>query len=99
MFGSRCDRYFRKAAEGFNAFVEGWALYTEKLAREFGFFATEPDGSEGYDVWWLALELSLTDLGPFAPSRLDTLNSAGRIHLTRANAGSAGSSSATLATS
>eukprot|EP00966_Prymnesium_polylepis_P100952 2337713-Prymnesium_polylepis.3 len=42
--------YFRKAAEGFNAFVEGWALYTEKLAREFGFFATEPDGSEGYDV-------------------------------------------------
>jgi len=42
--------YFRKAAEGFNAFIEGWALYTEKLAREFGFFATEPDGSEGYDL-------------------------------------------------
>jgi uncharacterized protein (DUF885 family) len=42
--------YFRKAGEGFNAFVEGWALYTEKLAREFGFFATEQDGSEGYDL-------------------------------------------------
>lgn len=42
--------YFRKAAEGFNAFVEGWALYTERLAREVGFFATEPDGSEGYDL-------------------------------------------------
>ena len=27
-----------------------WALYTEKLAREFGFFQTEPDGSEGYDL-------------------------------------------------
>ena len=27
-----------------------WALYTEKLAREFGFFKTEPDGSEGYDL-------------------------------------------------
>lgn len=42
--------YFRKAAEGFNAFIEGWALYTERLAREFGFFETEPDGSEGYDL-------------------------------------------------
>ena len=42
--------YFRKAADGFNAFVEGWALYTEKLAREFGFFRTEADGSEGYDL-------------------------------------------------
>ena len=31
-------------------FCEGWALYTEKLAREFSFFATEPDGSEGYDL-------------------------------------------------
>ena len=27
-----------------------WALYTEKLAREFDFFKTEPDGSEGYDL-------------------------------------------------
>jgi hypothetical protein len=42
--------YFRKAAEGFNAFCEGWALYTERLARELGFFRTEPDGSEGYDL-------------------------------------------------
>lgn len=42
--------YFRKAAEGFNAFCEGWALYTERLARELGFFQTEPDGSEGYDL-------------------------------------------------
>lgn len=42
--------YFRKAADGFNAFVEGWALYTERLARELSFFATEPDGSEGYDL-------------------------------------------------
>lgn len=41
--------HFRKTAD-FNAHCEGWALYTEKLARELQFYATEPDGSEGYDL-------------------------------------------------
>ena len=43
---SRCSRVHMLTWQ----FCEGWALYTEKLAREFSFFATEPDGSEGYDL-------------------------------------------------
>ena len=33
---------------GFNAFVEGWALYAEQLVDEFGLYATDPFGQVGY---------------------------------------------------
>lgn len=41
--------FFRRDVQGFTAFVEGWALYTELLARELGYFKAE-DGTEGYDL-------------------------------------------------
>jgi uncharacterized protein (DUF885 family) len=33
---------------GFNAFVEGWALYAEQLVDEFGLYANDPLGRLGY---------------------------------------------------
>jgi uncharacterized protein (DUF885 family) len=33
---------------GFNAFIEGWALYAEQCADEMGFYANDPFGQLGY---------------------------------------------------
>jgi uncharacterized protein (DUF885 family) len=33
---------------GFNAFIEGWALYSEQLCDEFGLYADDPFGQLGY---------------------------------------------------
>jgi uncharacterized protein (DUF885 family) len=33
---------------GFNAFIEGWALYAEQLVDEFGMYATDPFSQIGY---------------------------------------------------
>ena len=33
---------------GFNAFIEGWALYAEQLADEFGLYANDPLSQIGY---------------------------------------------------
>ncbi|HEU4734329.1 MAG TPA: DUF885 domain-containing protein [Kofleriaceae bacterium] len=43
---------FRKI-EGSTAFVEGWALYTERLAEEMGLYTSDLDrlGQASYDAW------------------------------------------------
>jgi uncharacterized protein (DUF885 family) len=43
---------FRKL-EGSTAFVEGWALYTERLAEEMGLYSSDLDrlGELSYDAW------------------------------------------------
>ncbi len=40
--------FIRTAMLGFNSYAEGWALYSEKLADEMGFYADNPLGRLGY---------------------------------------------------
>jgi uncharacterized protein (DUF885 family) len=37
-----------RKAGGFGAYIEGWALYSEQLAQEMGFYADDPAGELGY---------------------------------------------------
>lgn len=37
-----------RKAGGFGAYIEGWALYSEQLAQEMGFYADHPDWELGY---------------------------------------------------
>ncbi len=40
--------FFRTALAGFNAYAEGWALYTEQMVDEMGVYAADPLGRIGY---------------------------------------------------
>ena len=40
--------FIRSALLGFNAYAEGWALYSEQLADEMGMYANDPFGKIGY---------------------------------------------------
>jgi uncharacterized protein (DUF885 family) len=58
---------FRKH-DGFTAFVEGWALYTERLADEMGLYTSDLDrmGMLSYDAWRasrLVVDTGLHSLG------------------------------------
>ena len=37
-----------RKVSGFGAYIEGWALYSEQLAQEMGFYADDPAGELGY---------------------------------------------------
>jgi uncharacterized protein (DUF885 family) len=61
---------FRKHL-GLNVFVEGWALYTERLADEMGLYASDLDrmGMLSYDAWRAARLVVDTGLHAFGWSR------------------------------
>jgi uncharacterized protein (DUF885 family) len=40
--------FFRTALAGFNAYAEGWALYSEQMADEMGLYDADPLGRIGY---------------------------------------------------
>lgn len=40
--------FIRSAILGFNAYAEGWGLYSEQLADEIGMYANDPAGRIGY---------------------------------------------------
>jgi uncharacterized protein (DUF885 family) len=44
----QADLPMLRKAGGFGAYIEGWALYSEELAQEMGFYATDPAGELGY---------------------------------------------------
>jgi len=50
---------WRKSCNSYPAFEEGWALYASKLAREVGFFKTEGDESEGFDLLGYLTQMQL----------------------------------------
>lgn len=44
----QADLPMLRKAMGFNAYSEGWALYSEQLAKEMGVYETDPAGELGY---------------------------------------------------
>ena len=44
----QADLPMLRKAGGFGAYIEGWALYSEQLAQEMGFYADHPDWELGY---------------------------------------------------
>jgi uncharacterized protein (DUF885 family) len=44
----QADLPMLRKAGGFGAYIEGWALYSEQLAQEMGFYSDHPDWELGY---------------------------------------------------